>query len=91
MENRKSVVRLEGIPIEIRHKAIRKAMKEIPLDQLRVIFADCGLTEDEQKSLLEHRDGADLTWICQQLNTSDRTLDRIRSSALEKIRVELEQ
>ena len=85
------MVRVEGIPIEIRHKAIRQAMKEIPLDQLREIFADCGLTEEEQRSLLEHRDGADLTWIYQQLNVSDRTLDRIRSSALEKLRIELEQ
>lgn len=91
MENGQSVVRLEGIPIEIRHKAIRQAMKEIPLDQLKEILADCGLTEDEQRSLLEHRDGADLTWIYQQLNISDRTLDRRRSSALEKLRVELEK
>ena len=91
MEDRKPVVRLEGIPIETRRKAMRQALKEIPLDQLKVIFADCGLTEDEQKSLLEHRDGADLTWICNRLSTSDRTLDRIRAAALEKLRIELEQ
>lgn len=91
MEDRKPVVRLEGIPIEIRRKAMRQALKEIPLDQLKVILSDCGLTEDEQKSLLEHRDGADLTWICSRLSTSDRTLDRIRAAALEKLRIELEQ
>ena len=91
MENEESVVRLEGIPIEIRNKAMRQAMEETPISQLRVILRDCGLTEDEQRSLLEHREGADLTYIGRQLNTSDRTLDRIRASGLKKLREELEQ
>lgn len=91
MENGQPVVRLEGIPIEIRRKALRQAMKETSLETLRVVVPDCGLTDDEQSSLLEHREGADLTFIFDKLNTSDRTLDRIRASALEKLRLELEQ
>lgn len=87
----KAAVRLEGIPIEIRNKAMRQAMEETPISQLRVVLPDCGLTEDEQRSLLEHREGADLTWISRQLSTSDRTLDRRRSSALKKLRMELEK
>lgn len=84
-------MRLEGIPIEIRNKAMRQAMEETPISQLRAILPDCGLTEDEQKSLLEHREGADLTYISRELCTSDRTMDRIRHSALRKLRTELEQ
>lgn len=70
---------------------MRQAIKETPVNQLRAILPDCGLTEDEQRSILEHRDGADLTWISREICTSDRTLDNIRSSALKKLRIELEQ
>jgi DNA-binding NarL/FixJ family response regulator len=91
MEHKEPVVRLEGIPIEIRRKALRQAMDEIPVDQLREILAECGLSEDEQRALVDHRDGADLTWIAQRISASDRTVDRRRSSALEKLRIELEQ
>ena len=91
MEQQEPVVRLEGIPIETRRKALRQAMEEIPINQLRQILAECGLTDDEQKSLLEYRDGADLVWISRKICASDRTVDRRRSSALEKLRIELEQ
>lgn len=91
MEDGESVVRLEEISVEVRNRAVRKALKEIPVKQLRTILADCGLTKDEQDSILEHCDGADLTWISEKLNVSDRTLDRRRASALDKLRRELEQ
>ena len=77
--------------METRRKAMREALEEIPVHQLPVILADCGLTEDEQKSILEHYAGADLTWISREINTSDRTLDRIRASALAKLCREMEQ
>ena len=77
--------------METRRKAMRDALEEIPVHQLPVILKDCGLTEDEQRSILEHYSGADLTWISREINTSDRTLDRIRASALAKLCREMEQ
>lgn len=92
MENGKSVVMdFKEIPMEIRKKAMREALTKIPVHQLPVILADCGLTEDEQISILESRDRADLIWISQKLNTSDRTTDRRRSSALGKLCREMEE
>ena len=77
--------------METRRKAMREALEEIPVHQLSVILKDCGLTEDEQKSILEYYAGADLTWISQEIKTSDRTLDRIRASSLGKLCREMEQ
>ena len=92
MENGKSVVMdFKEIPMEIRKKAMREALTKIPVHQLPVILADCGLTEDEKISILESRDRADLIWISQKLNTSDRTTDRRRSSALDKLCREMEE
>ena len=85
------MVMFEGIPMETRRKAMREALRDIPVHQICVILAECGLTEDEQKSILEHYSGADLTWISQQIHTSDRTMDRIRASALAKLCREMEQ
>lgn len=76
--------------MDIRRKALREALKQFPRDKAKVVMADCGLTEEEQRSLLEHNDGADLQWICTHLNASDRTIDRRRASGLEKLRRELE-
>lgn len=76
--------------MEIRRKAMREALEKIPVHQIPVILADCGLTEDEQKSILEHRDGADLIYISGKLNTSDRTVDRRRNTALGKLCREME-
>lgn len=81
---------LEGIPVEIRNKALREAIKKTPRHVVAAVLNDCGLTEDEKASIMEHRDGADLIWISNQICTSDRTLDRRRASALDKIRIELE-
>lgn len=80
----------EDIPMETRRKAMREALKQIPVHQLPVILTDCGLTKDEQQSILEHCDGADLTWIAREINASDRTLDRLRASALSKLCREME-
>lgn len=77
--------------METRRKAMREALGQIPVHQLPIILEDCGLTEDEQKSILEHIDHADLTWISQKINISDRTLDRVRASALSKLCREMEQ
>ena len=76
--------------MEVRKKAMREALKKIPVHQIPVILADCGLTEDEQKSILEHRDGADLIYISGKLNTSDRTVARRRNTALGKLCLEME-
>lgn len=76
--------------MEIRRKAMREALEKTPVHQIPVILADCGLTEDEQKSILEHRDGADLIYISGKLNTSDRTVDRRRNTALGKLCLEME-
>ena len=70
---------------------MREALEKIPVHQIPVILADCGLTEDEQKSILEHRDGADLIYISGKLNTSDRTVDRRRNTALGKLCLEMEE
>lgn len=85
------VINFEEIPMEERRKAMREALEKTPVHQLPVILADCGLTEEEQKSILEHRSGADLIWISGKLNTSDRTVDRRRNSALEKLCREMEE
>lgn len=77
--------------MEIRNKALRSALKDFPRDKLKAILASCGLTQDEQKSLLEHNAGADLQWIATSLHTSDRSVDRRRASGLSKLRRELEQ
>lgn len=90
MEGEEPVVNFEEIPMEIRRKAMREALEKIPVHQIPVILADCGLTEDEQKSILEHRDGADLIYISGKLNTSDRTVDRRRNTALGKLCMEME-
>lgn len=77
--------------MEVRNKALREAIQQIPVEILRVVLADCGLTEQELRSLLDHRAGADLTRIGGELYVSDRTLDRRRASGLEKLRKQLEQ
>lgn len=69
---------------------MREALGKIPARQVPVILADCGLTDDEQKSILEHLDRADLTWISQKINASDRTVNRRRTSALDKLCREME-
>ena len=78
------------IPMEVRNKALREAIRQIPLEVLRVVLADCELTEQELRSLLDHRAGADLTQIGGKMYVSDRTLDRRRASALNKLRTKLE-
>lgn len=77
--------------MDIRNKAVRAALKQIPAQQVRVVLQSCGLTPEEQRCLLEHNDGADLQYISGKLNTSDRTTDRRRAAALTKLRKELEQ
>lgn len=84
-------MKVREISVDERNKALRKALKKTPEDQVKVVLADCGLTDEEQKCILEHRDGADLIWISGKLNMSDRTTGRRRASALNKLRVELEQ
>jgi hypothetical protein len=84
------MVHLEGIPVEIRNKALREAINQTPRNIVAAVLDECGLTKDEKASILEHRDGADLIWISNKICTSDRTLDRRRKSALDNIRRELE-
>ena len=83
-------MKVREISVDERNKALREALKKTSVDQLKIILADCGLTDEEQKCILKHRDGADLIWISGKLNLSDRTTDRRRASALNKLRVELE-
>ena len=58
-------------------------------EKTAAVLADCGLTREEQASLIEHNAGADLQWIATSLHASDRSVDRLRFSALEKLRHEL--
>lgn len=82
---------VKEVPVDQRNKALRAALKQLPAEKVRVVLAGCGLTPEEQKSLLEHLGGADLNWISGKINTSDRTTDRRRASALAKLRKELEK
>lgn len=82
---------VKEVPMDARNKALREALKCISTQQARVVLASCGLTEEERRCLLEHKDGADLQWISEKLKTSDRTTDRRRAAALTKVRKELEQ
>lgn len=77
--------------MDIRRRAVREALNTIPEHKVRVILADCGLTEEEQQCLLRHRGGEDLTRISREMCNSDRTTDRRRASALDKLLRELEQ
>lgn len=76
--------------MEIRNRALREAMKQVPPEVLRANLAGCGLTEEEKQSLLEHADGADLIRISGEMHLSDRTLDRRRATAMNKLRSALE-
>lgn len=80
----------EEFSVEIRNKAIREALNEVPLTAAKAVLADCGLTKEEQMSLLEHKSGSDLTRISFDLYLSDRTVDRRRASGLKKLRTALE-
>ena len=84
------MINLEEIPMEIRNKALREAIKNTPRHIVAAVLDDCGLTKEEKASILDHKDGADLIWISMHSNQSDRTTDRRRASALDKIRIELE-
>ena len=84
-------VGIKEIQMDSRRRAVREALNTIPEHKVRAILADCGLTEEEQQCLLRHRRGADLIGISEQLHTSDRTVDRRRASALDKLLRELEQ
>lgn len=82
---------LEDIPMEVRNKALREAISTTPLSVLTTVLDGCSMTADEKTSLLEHRSGADLIWISGKLHLSDRSTDRRRASALNKLRAELEK
>ena len=90
MEGKKPV-EVKEFSVDIRNRAMREALDQIPIKQLPVILEDCGLTAEEQKCLLCHRRGSELIGISEQLHVSDRTVDRRRASALNKLRLELEQ
>lgn len=77
--------------MEVRNKALREAISATPVSVLTAVLSDCSMSEDEKASLLEHRNGADLIWIGDKLHLSDRSVDRRRASALNKLRAELEK
>lgn len=77
------------IDVEIRNRALREALKKFPRKKMAVVLDDCGLTADEKTALMEQKDGADLQWIAGKLNTSKSTVDRLRASAITKLRTEL--
>ena len=79
----------EETDVEVRNRAIREALKKFPRSKVAVVLNDCGLTADEKTAILEQKNGADLQWIAGKLNTSKSTVDRLRSSAINKIRAEL--
>ena len=77
--------------MEIRNRAVREALRSVPPDCARVALKECGLTEEESRCLVEHIGGADLTKISDELHLSDRTVDRRRAQALNKLRESLER
>jgi hypothetical protein len=79
----------EEIDVEIRNRALREALKKFPRNKMTAVLNDCGLTPDEKAALMEQKDGADLLWIAGKLNTSKSTVDRLRASAITKLRIEL--
>ena len=82
---------MEGISIEARSRALREALSKTPRRIVEVVLTDCGLTPAEKISILEHNAGADLIYISDKLHVSDRTTDRLRASAMQKLITELEQ
>jgi FixJ family two-component response regulator len=84
-------VELKEIPMDVRNKAVREALRQIQPQQAETVLKSIGLTEEERRCLMDSIGGADLTRISGELHVSDRTLDRRRRSALDKLRAELEQ
>ena len=70
---------------------MRDALSRVPVKQLPVILQDCGLTAEEIECLIEYCDKANRTWIAGKLHVSDRTVDRIRLRALERLCAELDE
>ena len=90
MEGRKPV-EVKEVAVETRNRALREAMHKLQPQQVEAVLKNIGLTEEERRCLMDSIGGADLTRISSELHVSDRTLDRRRRSALDKLRAELEQ
>jgi hypothetical protein len=57
---------------------------------LEVILQSTDLTDDEKVCLVENLAGANRIWLSNKLHISDRTVDRTRASALEKLMQDLD-
>lgn len=73
-----------------RKRALRAALRSIPYRQLEVILQSTDLTDDEKVCLVENLAGANRIWLSNKLHISDRTVDRTRASALEKLMRDLD-
>lgn len=77
--------------LDAHHRAMREALKNIPLKMLPVVLQDCGLSQEEVVCVTEYCDKANRTWVAGKLHVSDRTVDRICRSALDKLCTELSE
>lgn len=73
-----------------RKRALRAALRSIPIRTLEVILQSTDLTDDEKVCLIENLAGANRIWLSNKLHISDRTVDRTRASALEKLMRDLD-
>lgn len=81
---------VKEVAVETRNKALREAMHKLQPQQVEAVLKNIGLTEEERRCLMDSIGGADLTRISSELHVSDRTLDRRRAKALNKVREALE-
>lgn len=82
---------LKEVPVDVRNRALREALHRIGPQQADAVLKSVGLTEEERRCLMDSIGGADLTRIGGDLYLSDRTVDRRRAKALNKLREALEE
>ena len=77
--------------MDVRNRAVREALQQIQPKQAETVLKNMGLSEEERRCLMDSIGGADLTRIGGELYLSDRTVDRRRAKALNKVREALEK
>lgn len=81
---------LKEIPMDVRNRAVREALRKVQPQVAEAVLKNIGLTDDELRCLMDSINGADLVCIGGDLHLSDRTVDRRRAAALNKLREALE-
>ena len=75
--------------MDIRSRALRAALRILPRQRADAVIRACGLTEAEERCILEELGGADLTWVSGAMSASHRSVGRLRAKALKKIGIEI--